>query len=209
MPLAALLALSVLAADPASAPPPATPAPLAAQGLSRSTALAAPDQDSDDENDIPTNAPKDDYGFVAWCYGALDEYLDIYEVVKPDLKDIDKLFGSPVVEAQPYSQDIAEDRKALKRFGVALAVARRTSPPPVVEQAEEAIRSGHAMWSLAKAQPHRRLADAWLFWGLPPRCDRAAKRLRTHTAAPEDGAPAVAPQAPAPAADPPAAGQNP
>jgi hypothetical protein len=140
------------------------------------------DADADDDNDIPANAPKDDYGFVGWCYGALDEYLSIYEQVKPDLKDIDKLFGSPVVEDEPYSQDIAEDRKALKRFGLALHAAQVASLQPIGDQGSDAIQGGRAMWSMAKMQPHRRLADAWLFWGLPPRCDRAAKRLTTRAA---------------------------
>ena len=179
MPLAALLALSLFAAEPAQAIP-AQPAPQAAVASQADTAAANSDQAdmADDGDDVPTNAPKGDFQFVAWCYGALDEYLDIYEQVKPDLKAIDKLFGTPVVEAEPYSADIAEDRKALKRFAASLQTAERASLQPVAEQRAAAIQSGRDVWAVARLEPNRRLADAWLFWGLPPRCDRAASRLK-------------------------------
>ena len=56
---AALLALVLFAAAPAyAADPPAT--------------IAIQDQGSDE---IPPERPTDDYGFVAWCHGALDESL--------------------------------------------------------------------------------------------------------------------------------------
>ena len=58
MSLVALMALSILAAEPAMEPP-VTPDPPAA---TRET------------EDIPPGAPSDDYGFVNWCYGATDEY---------------------------------------------------------------------------------------------------------------------------------------
>jgi hypothetical protein len=31
-------------------------------------------------------------------------------------------------------------------------------------------------------QPHRKLADAWLFWGIPKRCETTAKALKAHSA---------------------------
>ena len=36
------------------------------------------------------------------------------------------------------------------------------------------------IWAAAKLQPHRKLADAWLFWGIPKRCETAAKTLKSH-----------------------------
>ena len=176
MPLAALLALSVLAAQPAQAP--ADPAPPAA---AESTAPAQPATvkvEDDDSDGVPENAPKDDYRFVAWCYGALDEYLQIYEVVKPDLKAIDKLFGTPVVEAEPYHEDIAEDRKALKRFAGAIEAAEKASARPIAPDGAAAMDSGRHIWAAAKLEPTRKLADAWLFWGVPTRCDKVAKTLK-------------------------------
>lgn len=185
MPLAALLALAVLAAEPAPIPPEDAPMARTAPSQTPAPANAGPaegasSEATDENDDVPASAPKDDYGFVAWCYGALDEYLNIYEVVKPDLKAIDKLFGTPVVEAEPYSADVAEDRKALKRFAAAIKAAEKVSPRAMSDAAAEATKSGRAMWAAARTQPSRRLADAWLYWGVPAGCDRAALRLQTH-----------------------------
>ena len=43
--------------------------------------------------------------------------------------------------------------------------------------------------------PNRKLADAWLFWGIPERCERTAKSLHAHSlqaAAKRPGGPAAA-----------------
>jgi len=190
--LAAMLAAALFTAQPAPDPdaPMAADAPMArapaTHGKAPQPAAASAPDAVESEDDVPASAPKDDFHFVGWCYGALSEYLDIYEVVKPDLKAIDKLFGTPVVEAEPYSADVAEDRKALKRYAALLSLTEKASPHPINSraEAEAAISGGRAMWSAAKMQPHRRLADAWLYWGVPLRCDQAAQRLRDHTAPP-------------------------
>ncbi len=197
-PLAALFALTALAALPAAAPVAAT-----AQATAQPAPAAGIQISNDADDDIPTSAPKDDYRFVAWCYGALDEYLRVYEQVKPDLKDIDKQFGTPVVEAEPYSADIAEDRKALKRFSLAIQAAQKISTRPIADDGAAAAGAGRAIWTQVEGEPHRRLADAWLFWGVPDRCDRVAKRLKLR-AAQHDQTLALyspAPDAPAPAQD--------
>jgi hypothetical protein len=166
MSLVALMALSILAAEPAMAPP-VNPDPAAA---TRET------------EDIPPGAPSDDYGFVNWCYGATDEYLTIYPKVLPDLKAIDQEFGSPVKEDVPYAADIAAEHKALKRFGDAIAAAEKATPDPInTSEGQGAIAKGRSIWSVAETQPNRKLADAWLFWGIPVRCERTAKSLRTHS----------------------------
>src|SRR5665213_1455979 len=159
MSLVALMALSILAAEPATDPP-------AARG---------------ETEDIPLGAPTDDYGFVNWCYGATDEYLTIYTKVLPDLKDIDKAFGSPVKEAVPYATDVAAQHKALKRFGDAIAAAEKATSDPINStEGQGAIAKGRGIWSVAETLPSRKLADAWLFWGIPVRCERTAKTLHEH-----------------------------
>jgi hypothetical protein len=184
MALAALLALSALAAEPAAQPAPAAPpARIAPAGGPHAVAAAVAGGD-DDEGDIPPGAPSDDYGFLAWCYGALGEYLAIYDVVKPDLKDIDKMFGSSVQEDEPYAADVAAERKALRRFAGALDTAERASPAPIAAQGAADIQAGRSIWAAAKLQPHRKLADAWLFWGIPRRCETAAKALKARAPAP-------------------------
>jgi|BarGraIncu00222A_1022003.scaffolds.fasta_scaffold40162_3 hypothetical protein len=165
MSLVALMALSILAAEPATEPP-ANPDPAAARP---------------ETEDIPPGAPTDDYGFVSWCYGATDEYLTIYTKVLPDLKDIDKAFGSPVKEAVPYATDVAAQHKALKRFGDAIAAAEKATSDPINStEGQGAIAKGRGIWSVAETLPSRKLADAWLFWGIPVRCERTAKALHDH-----------------------------
>ena len=200
MSLVALMALSILAAEPAMEPPPANPDPAAS---------------AQETEDIPPGAPTDDYGFVSWCYGATDEYLTIYTKVLPDLKDIDKTFGSPVKEEVPYAADVAAEHKALKRFGDAIAAAEKATPDPINStEGQAAIAKGRSIWSVAETLPERKLADAWLFWGIPVRCERTAKSLHAHSiaalsgkkpaalaAATADLRPEVGPTADAPAAD--------
>jgi hypothetical protein len=206
MPLAALLAMTLFASEP---PAPDMIGSLVDQTTSASAMRAAPDDD-----DIPAGAPTDPYGFVAWCYGALGEYLDIYDGIKPELKDIDARFGTSVVESEPYMTDVAGERMALKRFAAAMEAAERASPTAISEHGVEAMDKGRSIWAAAKLQSKRKLADAWLFWGVPNRCETTAKTLKTRstllgqamaTGAPSvDAPPQPKPQpAPAPAAAPP------
>jgi len=131
MALAALLALTILASGPADAP-----------------ATVTLDQSSDDA--IPPGAPTDDYRFVAWCYGAMDESIAVYEQVIPDLQAIDARIGSPVKEKVPYAQDVAEERQALKRFAAAMEAAEKASPRPIAPDGAKAMQLGRSMWSQAK-----------------------------------------------------------
>jgi len=182
---AVLVALSLLAAEPAAQPP----APAARTHASLKTgphavAEAVSETDGDDNaGDIPPGAPTDDYGFVAWCYGALGEYLTIYQAVVPDLKGIDKLFGSSVQEDEPYTADVAAERVALKRFGAAIEAAERASPTSIASRGAADIQAGRGIWAAAKRLPRRKLADAWLFWGIPKRCETAAKALKARSTA--------------------------
>jgi hypothetical protein len=168
MSLVALMALSILAVEPATEPP-VNPNPAVAR---------------QETEDIPPGAPTDDYGFVNWCYGATDEYLTIYTRVLPDLKDIDKEFGSPVRESVPYATDVADEHKALNRFAAAIAAAEKATSDPInATEGQDAIAKGRGIWAMAESQPSRKLADAWLFWGIPVRCERTAKSLRAHSIA--------------------------
>ena len=197
MPLAALLARG-----------PAQPDPIG-NLVDQTSAEASAPANSDD--DIPAGAPTDPYGFVSWCYGALGEYIDIYDGIKPELKDIDKRFGTSVVEAEPYMTDVAEEKLALKRFAAAMEAAERASPSTIAPRGVAAMEKGRSIWAAAKLQPKRKLADAWLFWGVPNRCETTAKLLKTRATllgqalavgAPSVDAPPPKPPAPAPVAPP-------
>jgi hypothetical protein len=165
---------------------------------------------------LPPGAPTDSYELAAWCYGALDEYLIVYQKVIPDLKAIDHQFGTQVKETQPYHTDMAAARVELKVIGDAVTDAEKASPTPISERGVGAMTDGRHIWSVAEAKPHRELARAWMMWALPDRCDGNARDLAQRSlllgkaltynqgAAKTAGAP---PPAPAPdAAAPPAAG---
>lgn len=168
MKLHLLMALSILTAGAATTLP----------AVAQDTAAPAPAATTETE-DVPADAPTDTYGFVSWCYGALDEYLTIYNQIKPDLKDIDKTFGSPVQEDVPYASDVAEEHKALERFSAAMKAAEHANPS-LAATGQADVAKGRAIWSVAETQPSRKLADAWLFWGVPVRCETTAKALHAH-----------------------------
>jgi hypothetical protein len=126
---------------------------------------------------LPPGAPTDPYELSAWCYGALDEYLKIYEQVKPDLRDIDKLFGTSVVETDPYQHDMAAYRVELKMIGDSVTDAEKASPRPISQRGVSSMRLGRSIWSIAETKPSRELARAWLTWGLPDKCDSNAREL--------------------------------
>jgi hypothetical protein len=142
---------------------------------------AAPPPDDGAGEPLPPGAPTDPYELSAWCYGALGEYLTIYDKVKPDLRDIDKLFGSSVVEAEPYQSDMAAYRVELKLIGDSVTEAEKASPDRISDRGVSAMRRGREIWSLAEAKSNRELARAWLGWALPDRCDANARELATRS----------------------------
>jgi hypothetical protein len=189
--------------------------------LAASLVMAAPPAEGGAAGEpLPSSAPTDSYELAAWCYGALDEYLVIYQKVIPDLKDIDRMFGTRVKETQPYHADMAAARVELKVIGEAVTDAEKASPTPISERGVGAISEGRQIWSVAEAKPHRELARAWMMWGLPDRCDANARELAKRSllfgkalsynqGGGATGAPATTP-APAPAPDaPPAAEATP
>lgn len=142
---------------------------------------AAPPPDDGDGEPLPPGAPTDPYELSAWCYGALGEYLAIYDKVKPDLRDIDKMFGSSVVEAEPYQSDMAAYRVELKLIGDSITDAEKASPDRISDRGVAAMRRGREIWSVAEQKTSRELARAWLGWALPDRCDSNARELATRS----------------------------
>jgi hypothetical protein len=169
---------------------------------------------------LPPGAPTDSYELAAWCYGALDEYLQIYDKVIPDLKAIDAKFGTSVQEAQPYHTDMAAYRVELKVIGDSVTAAEKASPTPISERGASALTDGRHIWQVAEGKQHRELTRAWMMWALPDRCDSNARELAQRSALfgkalnynqggdPAQEAPAP-PSAPAPAPAPDAAAAPP
>jgi hypothetical protein len=155
-----------------------TPAPDSAPVPS--TSMAAPE---DPGEPLPPGAPTQPYQLSAWCYGALSEYLDIYDRVKPDLRAIDKMFGSSVKnETEPYADDIAAARVELTVLASAVTAAEKASPSPIQDKGGEAVKTGRAIWAPAEGKTERELARAWLTWGLPDKCDSTARQLAASSA---------------------------
>jgi hypothetical protein len=184
----------------------------------------APQADAGGGEPLPPGAPADSYELAAWCYGALDEYLTIYDKVKPDLRDMDRMFGTSVVEAEPYQSDMAAAHIELKMIGGAVTDAEKASPRPIAQRGVAAMRQGESIWSLAEAKPERELARAWMLWALPDACDANARQLATkslvlggaltynagsHEQAPAPSAPRVDPAPAAPLSSVEGAGQPP
>ncbi len=150
------------------------PALILALTLMASSGAPAPDGPGEP---LPSGAPSEPYQLTGWCYGALAEYLEIYDVVKPDLVAIDKMFGTPVKEAEPYQSDVAAYRDELKIFASAIEATEKASPQVISPQGAQAIRAGQGIWRPAEARSRRELARAWLSWGMPDQCDTNAKAL--------------------------------
>src|ERR1700734_4038609 len=102
--------------------------PALALALPLRRAAPPPPPNSGGGEPLPPGAPTDSYELSAWCYGALDEYLAVYQRVKPDLRDIDHMFGTSVVEDEPYHSDMAAARVELKMIGGAVTEAEKASP---------------------------------------------------------------------------------
>ena len=182
--------------------------------LAASLVMAAPPPDQGAGEPLPPGAPTDTYELAAWCYGALDEYLQVYDKVTPDLKAIDREFGTDVKEALPYHSDMAAARVELKLLGDSVTDAEKASPTPIADRGVASMNDGRHIWSVAEGKPRRDLARAWMMWALPDRCDSNARDLTQRSllfgkalSYNQGGAVAQGGQAPAPAPDaaPPAA----
>lgn len=160
----AVLAVSLAAAArPQESPAPAAPAPQAGEPL-------------------PSGAPTDPYDLAAWCYGALDQYLYIYEAIIPQLRDIDRMFGSSVKnEARPYAGDMAAAAAERKVLAAAVEAAERASPQVISTRGAAAVMLGRSIWAPAETHTKRELARAWLSWALPDACDSNARSLKARS----------------------------
>jgi len=153
---------------------------LAIAGL---VASAAGGARADQGEPLPSGAPTQPYELSAWCYGAMSEYLDIYEKVKPDLRDIDKLFGSSVKnEAEPYASDVAAAHDELKVLAGAVEAAEKASAQVISDRGIQAVKLGRSIWGPAEQHTHRELARAWLSWAMPDQCDTNARELAAKSA---------------------------
>ncbi|HEX3886898.1 MAG TPA: hypothetical protein VHW05_05335 [Phenylobacterium sp.] len=136
------------------------------------------------ESRYPAGAPHDDYQFVAWCYGNLRGYLDLHDQVMPEVTRIESTYRPPNRKLSDDLQVYADMQKAgraqLKQFQAALTAAEKASLKPINTIGAGAVAKGHEVWRITPDVTPARLAQAWMSWALPARCETVAKSLQTN-----------------------------
>ena len=129
-------------------------------------------------NPMPPGAPTDDYALTAWCDALVSGHVRLGETLT-DPSDLD-------LEIMRLGRLEAAD------FRAGLAAARDRQSPETLAAAEAAAAERNAVWetALAREDEADRSQVFGLFFGLPGRCEHAARRLRdnitTPPATPED-----------------------
>ncbi len=162
---ALLFALALLAQDPAIATAGAAPTP-------------APEPA---ELPYPAGAPRDDYGLVSWCHGALTGYVELHDRVMPEVKRIETTYRAPgsslAADMKVYADMNKQAQKDLKLFASAMEAAERASIRPINTIGAAAVQRGRGSWSAAANLPPARVAQEWMSWTPPARCTPTAQRL--------------------------------
>ena len=199
------LALAFVLALAAQEPP---PPPADADAPVTTTEPAPSEAAPQPEPPLPTGAPRDDYGLVGWCLGALEGYLAQHDRVMPDVTRIEKTYrrpGSSLEEdLKVYADQQIQGQAHLKSFTAALQAAEKASLSALRPRGEAAIAKGRAIWAPAANLPTRSVAQQWMGWTLPRACPAAAERLTRNApllgAAFDPAAEMIEPPAPAPEA---------
>ena len=124
----------------------------------------------------PPGVPADDFGFLNYCHGLIDGHVQLGET----------LGTAADAELMRLGRLEAAD------FRAGLAAARDRQSPETLAAAEAAAAERNAVWetALAREDEADRSQVFGLFFGLPGRCEHAARRLRdnitTPPATPED-----------------------
>ena len=148
-------------------------------------AAAAPEPPPPVEDRIPNGAPKEDYPFVAWCYGALRGWMDLHDEVMPEVTRIEGQFRKPGTkladDLKVYADMQKEGERQLKTFRGALTAAEKASVRPINTVGGAAVRQGALTWTTGADVTKARKAQEWMSWALPARCDVVAERLETRS----------------------------
>ena len=128
-------------------------------------------------NPLPRGAPSQDYPLVAWCEALVNGHVAL---------------GETLTNADPLDADIIRlGRLEAADFRAALDAAAPRQSARGRAAAEAAAAEAAAKWAPLKDQDEAVRSQAFgLFFGLPGRCEHAARRLRdnitTPPATPED-----------------------
>jgi hypothetical protein len=177
-------------------------------------AAPAAAEEAPPEDRFPAGAPHDDYQFVAWCYGSLRGYLDLHDQVMPEVTRIESTYRPPdrklSDDLKVYADMQKEGRAQLKQFQAALTAAEKASLKPINTVGAQAVTKGADVWRITPDVTPARLAQEWMSWALPARCETTAKDLKAKAilmgsafkandepeAPPADAAPPAQPETP-------------
>lgn len=169
------------AAPPAEAAPPADTGAGPVSTGENPAAAAQADAAAKGEAPFPAGAPTDDYGLVGWCYGALAGHMALYKTVMPEVERIERAFPDPEVSTDDALKAYADQHelgtKDLDTFKAALDAADQAGDHGAARKAS--IELGLETWKGADSANKRTLAQLWMSWGLPARCEPTAQRLLT------------------------------
>jgi hypothetical protein len=160
------------------------PAPTEASATSAAppAEAATPAAETPPEDRLPPGAPRDDYPFVAWCYGSLRGYLDLHDQVMPEVTRIESTYRPPgrklSDDLKVYGDMQKDGRRQLKIFQAALTAAEKASVHPINTIGAAAVAKGRSMWAVTPGVTPARLAQEWMSWALPARCETTAKDLK-------------------------------
>ncbi|HEX8233768.1 MAG TPA: hypothetical protein VF559_10560 [Caulobacteraceae bacterium] len=177
MSIAALLTLALLAGEPDAIKLAQAQGPLqtgqSADDERRAQALAEGDP-------LPTGAPTDDYGLLAWCHGALNGHMQLKPVVWPEVERIERQFPNPATPVDTalavYEQQSSEGAAAIGKIEAALSSLEAKGRTGGIDRAA-ADAQGAQIWNGAASADRRQVAQLWMSWALPGRCTSTADRI--------------------------------
>lgn len=123
-------------------------------------------------NPLPRGAPEQDYPLVAWCDALVSGHVRLGESLPNAVAEDLELIRLGKLEAQDFRE--------------ALRAAEGRQSPAVKAAARAAADTATAMWTplLAQEDPALRSQAFGLFFGLPGRCEHAARRIRENITTP-------------------------
>ena len=138
-------------------------------------------------NPMPRGAPDRDYTLVAWCDALVTGHADLGETLTDRAPEDVELVRLGRLEEQDF------------RSALAAAEPRQTAAAKAA--AQQAAAAVKAQWAplLASEDEAARSQSFGLFYGLPGRCEHAARRIRNNITTPPATPAEVGLEAPAPA----------
>ena len=123
-------------------------------------------------NPMPRGAPDRDYPLVAWCDALVSGHVALGETLTDRNPEDLEIIRLGKLEASDF-------RTALKAAETRQSAATRTA-------AQQAAAAATARWTplLAQADEAARSQSFGLFFGLPGRCEHAARRIRENITTP-------------------------